>query len=123
MKKGTKKGTITRQSTLKTLNELRKLSGKQKAGIWADLAERIAKPRRNRKGINLFRLEKLFDGKIMIVPDKVLGAGKVSKPIEVACLSISEKARQGIIDAKGKVYSLNELIQKNPEGKNLVIVK
>jgi len=115
-------GTITRPSTLKLLNALRKTANKNKARIWLDLAERIRKPVRVKKPVNLSKLNRLYDNKVLVVPSKVLASGALEKKIEIAAFALSEKARKKIIDKKGTVYSFYELMEKNPKGSNLVIV-
>jgi large subunit ribosomal protein L18e len=116
------KGTITRPRTLELLNTLRKAAGKNKAGIWLDLAERLRKPVRTKKPVNLSKLNRLYAGKILVVPSKVLAEGLLEKKIEVAAFSFSGKAREKIKGKNGVAYSIEELIEKNPKGSNLVII-
>lgn len=58
----------------------------------------------------------------MVVPGKVLGAGKMDHPIHVAAFAFSDQARQKILKAKGKCLSILELAKKNPKGTNVKII-
>lgn len=116
-------GTITRPRTLELLNALRKAGSKSKAKIWNDLAYRIRKPSRVKKPVNVGKLSKLYNGKMLVVISKVLADGFVDKKIELACFAINNRAREKIEAKGGKVISLEELIKVNPEGSNLIIIK
>ncbi|HZX33769.1 MAG TPA: 50S ribosomal protein L18e [archaeon] len=94
--------------------------------VWKDLSQRLSRPSRNRTSVNLYRLEALAGrnaGKILIVPGKVLSTGALSLKIEVACVSCSENAERKISALKGKVVSMEKLIEMNPEAGKMVIVQ
>ncbi len=57
-----------------------------------------------------------------MVPGKVLGAGKIDHPINVAAFAFSDQARLKILKAKGKCLSILELMKKNPKGANVKII-
>ena len=58
----------------------------------------------------------------MAVPGKVLGAGRIDHPINVAAFAFSEQAKSKILEAKGKCLSFSELVEKNPKGTNVKIL-
>jgi large subunit ribosomal protein L18e len=58
----------------------------------------------------------------VVVPGKVLAAGKISHPVNVAAFAFSEQARIKILKAKGKCLSISDLMEKNPKGANVKIV-
>jgi len=58
----------------------------------------------------------------VVVPGKVLGAGKIDHPINVAAFAFSDQARLKILKAKGKCLSILELMKKNPKGANVKII-
>ena len=98
-------------------------SRENKAKIWKDVAERLAKPRRKHIAVNVSRLNRYTDKKdIVVVPGKVLGAGEISHPITVAAFTFSEKAKQKIKVARGKCLSFFELVKKNPKGSNAKMI-
>jgi large subunit ribosomal protein L18e len=58
----------------------------------------------------------------VVVPGKVLGAGRIDHPVHVAAFTFSEQARSKILRAKGKCLSILELMEKNPKGTNVKII-
>jgi large subunit ribosomal protein L18e len=95
-----------------------------KKPFWKKVAKELDKPRRSRIEVNVRKLEIYGDEKItLVVPGKVLGAGNMSKKLTVAAFSYSESARKLISDAGGKAITLNELYSKNPEAKDVLILK
>jgi len=58
----------------------------------------------------------------VVVPGKVLGAGKIDHPINVGAFAFSERARSKILKAKGKCLSISDLMKKNPKGANVKII-
>jgi len=118
-----KKVRTTNPELIKLIRFLKKQSRENKVKIWRDIAERLAKPRRNRITVNVSRLNRCTEKKeIVVVPGKVLGAGKINHPITVAAFTFSEKAKEKIKGARGKCLSFFELVKKNPKGSNVKII-
>lgn len=118
-----KKVKTTNPELIKLIRFLKKQSRENKAKIWKDVAERLAKPRRNHIAVNVSRLNRYTEKKdIVVVPGKVLGAGEISHPITVAAFTFSEKAKQKIKAARGKCLSFFELAKKNPKGSNAKMI-
>ncbi len=62
------------------IEELKKDSRENGAGIWRDIALRLEKPSNNWAEVNLSRLERYTnEGEIIVVPGKVLGAGAIKR--------------------------------------------
>jgi len=102
---------------------LRKQSRENKVGIWRDIAERLAKPRRNRIAVNISRINRYTQrNETVAVPGKLLGAGEMEHPVTVAAFAFSEKAKEKIIAARGKCLSFSDLIKKKPNGSNVRII-
>jgi len=118
-----KKVRATNPELIKLIRFLRKQSSENKADIWRDVAEDLAKPKRKRVAVNLSRLNRHTQkNDVVVVPGKVLGAGKIDHPITVAALVFSEKAREKILAARGKCLPLFKLIKKNPKGSNVKLI-
>ncbi len=118
-----KKVRTTNPELIKLIRFLKKQSSENKVNIWRDIAEDLAKPRRQRVAVNLSRLNRNTQkNDVVVVPGKVLGAGKIDHPITVAALAFSEKAKEKISAAKGKCLSLFKLIKKNPKGSNIKLI-
>jgi large subunit ribosomal protein L18e len=117
-----KKGT-TNPSLISLLRMLRKASNQHKANIWRAVAEYLSRPRRKRIAVNISRINRYTRKEdVVVVPGKVLGAGILDHPVTVAAFDFSIKARQKIIEAKGKCLSIPELIELNPRGSNVRII-
>jgi len=87
------------------------------------VADRLSCSRRRSIAVNISRLNRYTkDGETVVVPGKVLGAGKMDHPIHVAAFAFSEGARLKILKAKGKCLSILELTEKNPKGTNVKII-
>lgn len=91
--------------------------------FWKRIAKDLNKPTRLRRTINVYKIDKFArDGETIVVPGKVLSVGEISKKVEVAALNFSQEAKRKITEAKGKTLSIQELWEKNPEGKNVRIL-
>mgnify|MGYP001563519451 FL=1 len=115
------KETNKTNSYLKVLaSDLYKLSSENKSNIWKRVADDLMVPTREKKLVNLFKIDMYAkDGDVIVVPGKVLGTGDINKKITVSAFSFSKSAVEKIKGAKGSVISLHELIQKNPKGKDV----
>lgn len=111
----------TNYQTQILLDEIRPKTVKSK--FWQRISEEISKPTRMRRIVNIYKIN-LFaqDGETIIVPGKVLGVGDLDKKVEVAALNFSQEAKDKILAAKGKVLTIRELLQKNPDAKNVRIL-
>jgi len=96
---------------------LRKKSRENEAKIWRDLAHRLSNSRRRRTTVNVSRLNRYTQKReTVVVPGKVLGAGKIDHPVSVAAFAFSDQAKLKILKAKGKCLSIPNLVKKNPKG-------
>jgi len=73
--------------------------------------------------VNLSRLNRYTEkGDVVVVPGKVLGAGRLDHPISVAAFAFSELAREKIKKARGKCLTIPKLVEENPTGSNVKII-
>ena len=108
---------------IQLIQELKKQSNEHDAPIWKDIAKRLEKPSRNWAEVNLDRISKyVLDSETALIPGKVLSTGDLTKKIPIAAWSFTEKAEDRIKKAGGKTLSIEELLKKNPNGKNIRIV-
>lgn len=89
---------------------------------WFKVAEILVSPRANHKETNLNELDK-FEGKIVVVCGKVLSQGEISKKIKVVAYKLSEKAKEKLIKSGCEVETILNEIKKNPEAKDVEILK
>jgi large subunit ribosomal protein L18e len=62
-------------------------------------------------------------GETVVVPGKVLGAGKADHPLTVAAFAFSDVAKSKIKAVKGNCLSIRDLMKKNPTGKNVKLME
>jgi len=108
---------------IKLIDELKKTSYEHKAKIWETVAVKLEKPLRNRFEVNLNRIERnAKNNETVVIPGKVLSSGELSKSLTVAAFSFSDNAKKKILGAKGKVFTIRELMEKTPKGSNIRIM-
>lgn len=114
----------TGPTNYQTQELLLKLEDKAKTSrFWKRVINDLKKSSRNRREVNVYKIDHYArDGETILVPGKVLSMGELNKPVEVAALNFSGNAREKIIAAKGKTLSIQELFEKNPEGKKVRIL-
>jgi len=109
---------------LDVIRSLRKKAKENDAVIWRDVAERLSSSRRRRVAVNLSVLNRYTKEKeTVVVPGKVLSAGKLEHPISVAAFAFSKQARTKISNAKGMCLTILELLKDNPKGSNIRIME
>ena len=112
-----KKIRATNPELVALIRSLRKKSRENQVEIWRYIADRLLSSRRRRIAVNVSRLNRhTKEGETVVVPGKVLGAGVVDHPINVAAFAFSDKARSKILKAKGKCLSIRALMEKKPKG-------
>lgn len=97
---------------------------KTKKRIWRTIAEQLRKPRRTRTAVNLSKINRhTEEGNVVVVPGKVLGSGLLNHKISIAALVFTKQARERIKAAGGESITIEELVSRNPNGSNVLIVK
>lgn len=105
------------------LLETIELLQEQDAPIWKEVAENLGKVNRRRPEVNISDIERVTEeGDTVVVPGKVLGAGRLTKEVDVAAFKASRGAKQQINDS-GEFMFIDELVEENPEGSEVKIVK
>ena len=113
--------TNQRLSTL--VEELRTSSFKNKIPLWKRLASDLAKSTRQRRAVNLSRINRYTkDGETIVVPGKVLASGELDKKITIAAWQFSSQALLKIEKANAKALSIAELMQEDPKGKKIRVI-
>lgn len=93
------------------------------AGVWADIATRLEKPRRTHAEVNLGRIERYaVEEETVVVPGKVLGSGVLQKDVTVAAVDFSSTAREKIEQA-GEAVHLETALEENPDGTNVRVIR
>jgi len=113
----------TNQHTRTLISELKKLSSEKKAPIWKTVALELERPSRQRREVNLSRLQSYAkDKEIALIPGKVIGAGDLNKKITIAAWKFSSEAFNKIQATGAKAISIPQLMKENPQGKGVRIL-
>ena len=108
---------------LELINELKAIARKEDAKIWRAVARELSRSRKNRREVNIWRINKhTKKGETVVVPGKVLGDGSLDHKLEIAAFKFTQSAKEKIKKAGGKFMSISELIKKNPKGSNVRII-
>jgi large subunit ribosomal protein L18e len=103
--------------------ELKAVSRDSGANVWADVADRLEKPRRTHAEVNLGRIERYArEDETVVVPGKVLGSGVLQKNVTVAAVDFSSTARTKI-EQVGDAVTLEQLAEQNPDGSNVRVIR
>jgi large subunit ribosomal protein L18e len=122
MKSKSKIGKQLSRKTNPELVETIKLA--KKNDKWISVATFLSYPRKKRINLNLEEIEKQTkDGEKVLIPGKVLSQGEINKKVKVIAFDFSEKAKEKLLKQKCEVVSIIEEINKNPEMKEVKILK
>ncbi|MDR1405139.1 MAG: 50S ribosomal protein L18e [Candidatus Methanoplasma sp.] len=114
----------TNPQLIALISDLKAKTRENGAAIWRDIALRLEKPKKNWAEANLSKLGRYAkDGDTIIVPGKVLAAGSVAKKVTVAAYGFSDAAIAGINAAGGKTMTIRELMDANPTGSGVRIMR
>ncbi len=107
----------------KLIRRLKKAANEYDAPIWDYVAELLNRPTRKRIVVNISRINRYAEvGETVVVPGKVLGAGTIEKPVNVAAFSFSFSAAEKIKHAGGRVMSIEDLLKENPKGSGVRVI-
>ena len=114
----------TNPELIQLIHALKKQSREQKAEVWHDVAEYLSKSRRSRISVNLSNINRHTKrSDTVIVPGKILGTGSLNHAVTIASLSVSDSAAAKLKAARAKYLSIPELVEKNPTGANVKIIR
>ena len=105
------------------ITELKVAAAKDNVPLWRRLAQDLERPARQRRIVNLTRINAYTKpDETIVVPGKVLAGGELDHKVNVIAFSFSNDAEQKIRSLKGDCLSVQELLKKNPKGKNVRII-
>jgi len=107
----------------KLIEDLKKKAFDTKSDFLGDIAEKLNKPRRQRIEVNIAHIERYAEkDEIIVVPGIVLGYGELSKSLTISAWKFTKQAQDKIQKIKGKMLTIEELVEKNPKGTNVKIL-
>ncbi|MEM2856642.1 MAG: 50S ribosomal protein L18e [Candidatus Nitrosocaldaceae archaeon] len=93
------------------------------ASVWVACAKMLQRSRSRRVEVNLERINRYTrDGSKIIVPGKVLAKGNINHKIIIGTFSISQTAAKKIKDAGGSILTIEEMLNRYPDGKEVIII-
>ncbi len=96
----------------------------KKQPIWARLADDLSGSRKDRSEVNLDKINGLTKAKdTVVVAGKVLGNGTLDHEVTIACFKASASVKEKVEKAKGSMITIKELVEKNPKGTRVMILK
>jgi len=105
------------------IGELKKRSNEQSVNLWKRIASDLERPTRNRRAVNLSRINRYTkENEIIVVPGKVLGSGMLNHKLTISAYQFSEQAKDKIEKANAKIIPLLELSKDKPNGKKIRII-
>jgi large subunit ribosomal protein L18e len=108
---------------LDTIKKLKSVGKTNKAGVWLATARMLSRSRSKRAIVNVGKIAKYTkDGNKVIVPGKVLGSGNINHKIELASFGISLEAAKKVKEAGGIILTINEMLERYPNGKEVIII-
>ena len=114
----------TNPRLIKLVEHLREKGYTDNVALWVEISKRLCRPTRRMSELNLWKLERYTaEGDTVVVPGKVLGAGRLGHKLTVAALKFSKKAYKSITDAGGDAITIEALVEKNPQGTNVIIME
>lgn len=93
------------------------------AGVWKKIATELERPTRERRVVNLSRINaNAAENEVVVVPGKVLADGELTKKVSVVAYNFSQSAKEKIIASKGQIMTIEELLKKDLKASDLRIL-
>jgi len=103
--------------------ELKRKSIEESSGLWKRIATDLEMPARNRRAVNLSRINRFTkDNDIIVVPGKVLGSGVIGHKVTVAAFAFSDSAVEKLRKQNCDVLSIKDLMAKKPKASDIRII-
>ena len=114
----------TNPEMLNTISYLKRAGRQHQAPLWLTVASFLGKSRRTRIVLNLGQVSRLAkSGDVIVVPGKVLGSGIPKEKLTIAAFKFSPRALVKIEKAGGRCIPLFRLIEENPQGTNVRLLR
>ena len=114
----------TNPQLIELISLLKKESREKKACIWLDVADYLAKTRRQRVTVNLSKINRHTKrADVVVVPGKILASGSITHALTVASFDASNRAKAKLEAVKAKYLTIQELMEKNPKGSKVKIIR
>lgn len=117
-------GIKTNPRLISLIEMLKDASRVHEAQVWREIAKRLETSKKNYAEVNIGKINRYAIGsETIIVPGKVLGSGVLDHAVNVAALNFSASATDKIRGASGTCMTIEELIESNPKGSRVRILR
>ncbi len=111
------------QNLRELIRELKRRSIEEKVKLWKRIAIDLEKPSRQRRIVNLSRINRhTKDNETIIVPGKVLGSGVLEHKLAIAAFDFSNSAKEKIKSSGSELISIEELMKNPVKGRRIRII-
>jgi large subunit ribosomal protein L18e len=111
----------TNQKLQELIVEFQKKS--DKSNLARRIAEDLSKPTRQRREVNLTRINKFTEeNDVIVVPGKVLGGGELSHKITISAFKFSQSAILKLQKSGSKVIPMHDIAKVETKGKKIRII-
>ncbi|MCH7756593.1 50S ribosomal protein L18e [Patescibacteria group bacterium] len=105
------------------IGELKKRSNEQSVNLWKRIALDLERPTRNRRAVNLSRINRYTkENEVIVVPGKVLGSGNLNHKLTISAYQFSEQAKDKLEKNGSQIVNLLDLSKEKPNGKKIRII-
>ena len=105
------------------ISQLKETASKEKSALWKRIAEDLEKPARQRRIVNISKLNRITKpNEIVVVPGKVLGDGDLNHKLTIAAFNFSKNAVEKMKKQNCDLMTISGLIKKNPKAKDVRII-
>ncbi len=104
------------QNLRRLILELKKKAIVDSSQFWKRLASDLERPSRQRRVVNLSRINRFTgENEFVVVPGKVLASGVIDHKVTVAAFAFSEGAIEKLKKQNCTVLTIEELMKNNPK--------
>ena len=113
----------TNPNLKRLIKKLKKISSEKNIGLWKRVAFDLEKPTRQKRIVNLSRINRYTkENETIVVPGKVLGSGLLNHKLTIAAYGFSNSALEKINKSNSKAIKIEELMKEPIKGKKIKII-
>ncbi len=107
-----------------TIGYLKRKGRQLRTPLWFAVAENLAKSRRSRIVLNLGQVSRhVNEGDTVVVPGKVLSSGEPVGKLTIAAFKFSPRALVKVEKAGGRCIPISRLVEENPNGTKVRLLR
>ena len=114
----------TNPELFNTINYLKRKSRQTQTPLWGAVASYLSKSRRSRVVLNLGQVSRhASEGDVVVVPGKVLSSGEPRAKLTIAAFQFSPKTLVKVEKAGGRCVPIPRLVEENPHGTRVKLLR